>query len=228
MPDYNQFGTMYTEGMLRGPNNDWAIVFDNTGQLIVVRSPFGAVQSEVIKCLSSGEVRINNRSYSGTSGDVIGFQSKPSQTVSSSGNIIGAQISPRLQSGVALTGSGSLIGFHVDTDLKGTAGGNVAGDVRGMEIEMVSDASSARTVAGNVVGIRFRTNLDATVTGTVACFQVPSGEAAGGQWDALGIMDAVTGVFDKTEAGTTGTKAGFIKVFVGGDARFIRLYDAGN
>ncbi len=173
------------------------------------------------------QVRINSRSFAQTSGDSIGFQSKPSQTVTSSGNVIGGQVSPRLQTGVALTGSGSLIGFHVDTDMKGTTG-NVGGDVRGMEIELVSDGTRTSTVTGNLEGIHFRTNAAMTVGGNVYAFRIPTGETAAGQWTALARIDNVAAVFDDTEAGAAGNKAGFLKVIVNGNSRFLRLYDAGN
>ena len=39
---------------------------------------------------------------------------------------------------------------------------------------------------------------------------------------------AITDVMNNTESGTSGTKAGYIKINVGGQDRFIRIYDAGN
>jgi hypothetical protein len=169
-------------------------------------------------------VRINSRTYQQASGSSIAFQAKPSQAQTTTGSVSGGEISPRVQSGVA---AAQIIGLHVDTDMKGTAGGNVSGDVKGMEIEMVSDAGSGRTIAGRVNGIRFRTNLDAVVTGNVAPLRVPTGEAAGGQWDALADIDNVAAVFDDTDTNTAGTKRGYLRVIVNGSSRFIRLYDSG-
>lgn len=167
------------------------------------------------------QVRINSRSFTQASGDSIGFQSKPSQTVTTSGTVQGGQISPRVQAAI---GAATLIGLHVDTDAKGSTGGNIT-TIRGLELEIVSDASSGRTIT-DVEAIKFRTNLDATVSGNVVAFRIPTGEAAGGQWDALAKIDNVANVFDDTDSGTSSTKAGFIKVIVNGNARYIRLYDA--
>lgn len=192
-----------------------AIVFDEKLETFIGRSNG-----------SKPVLQLNSRDFTYASGDAIAFQATPSQTVSSSGNLIGGQIKPRLQDGVALTGSGSLIGLHIDTDLKGTTGA-IGGDIRGMEIEMVGDIGRTSAVTGDVLGIRFRTNLSTVVGGHVSPLYVLAGEAAGGQWDALCKFSAnVTGVWDDTDSGTTSTKAGFIKVLIGTTARYIRLYDA--
>jgi len=41
-------------------------------------------------------------------------------------------------------------------------------------------------------------------------------------------LPAIANVVDATESGTSGTKAGYLKIDVGGAARYIRIYDAGN
>ena len=66
----------------------------------------------------SKTVKINSRNYTQASGNSIGFQAKPAQTVASSGNVIGFEVSPRVNSGIALSGSGSVIGAHVDLKLE--------------------------------------------------------------------------------------------------------------
>lgn len=167
-------------------------------------------------------VRINVLTKSGTADDYIGMQVKPGQSVSTAKNIIGGEISPRLNSGVALTGSGSIIGLHVDTYLKGTSG-NVAGDVRGMQIELVDDGSAGRTISGNAVGLRFRSNLSCTaITGSHAVLSVENGEGSQ-KWDALAVIEAETDVFDKTTA-VNATQNGYIVVVVDGATRYIPLY----
>lgn len=173
--------------------------------------------------VDSTQVRINSRSYTQASGDSMAFQAKPSQTVTTTGTVKGGDISPRLQAAV---GAGNLIGLHVDTDMKGSTGGNVTA-IYGLEVEVVSDASSGRTISGNVSAIKVRSNLDATVSGIVAVLEVPAGEVAGGQWDALANIAAVAGVFDSADTNTAGTKRGYLKFRVNGTDRFVRLYDSG-
>jgi hypothetical protein len=182
-------------------------------------------QSPVESDADTSPILLNSRSYQQATGDSIGFQSKPSQVITTTGTVKGGDISPRLQSGIA---AANLIGLHIDTDMKGTAGGNVSGDVRGVEIELVSDGGSGRTIAGKASAIKLRSNIDATITGVVTCMRVPSGEAAAGQWEGLLDLDNIAAVFDDTEAGAAANKAGFIKVWINGNARFIRVYDAGN
>ena len=41
-------------------------------------------------------------------------------------------------------------------------------------------------------------------------------------------LPLVSGVVDATEAGTAGTKAGFLRISAEGTIRYLRLYDAGN
>jgi len=44
----------------------------------------------------------------------------------------------------------------------------------------------------------------------------------------LGFTEAITNVVDATETGETGSKAGYLKIRIGDNDRYIRLYDAGN
>lgn len=173
----------------------------------------------------AGTLRFNSRNYTQTSGDSIGFQSKPAQTVSSSGSVFGAQISPRLNSAVALTGSGSIIGLHVDTYLKGTAG-DVAGEVRGLQVELVDDNSAGRTVTGDIVGIRFRSNLSCANTGDQVALKVENGEGAL-KWDAFAKLEEETGKFAKHTAAGVALPAdvGYIRVKVGDTFYKMALYN---
>lgn len=171
-------------------------------------------------------VRINSRNYTQTSGNSIGFQSKPAQTVGSSGQVIGAEISPRVNNGIALSGSGGVIGLHVDGYLKGTSAGTIAGDVRGLNVELVTDDAGTRTVSGNVTGLRFRAAFSATtITGKFVPIRVEKAESQTNskQWDAVVELPSTnSGVWHDTE--TTATAAGFIKVLINGNARYIQTY----
>jgi hypothetical protein len=167
-------------------------------------------------------IRLNSITKTGTANSNIGFQAKPGQGASMANNVIGAEISPRLNDAVALTGSGSIIGLHADVYLKGTSG-NIAGDVRGAQIELVDDGSAGRTISGDAIGLRFRSNLSCTaITGKHAPLSVENGEGSQ-KWDALAKIEAETGVFDKTTA-VNATQNGYLLVHVDGADRYIPLY----
>lgn len=166
------------------------------------------------------QVRINSRSYTQASGNSIGFQSKPSQTVTTTGDVIGGEISPRLQAAI---GTGQIKGLHVDIDLKGATGGNIT-DIKVLEVEMVSDASAGRTVSGDAMCMQFRNALQGvTVTGDVGVFEVQANE--GVAWEVFGKFPDDSGI-----AATTGSPAslpantGYIRVKVGSTLFKIPLY----
>lgn len=173
-------------------------------------------------------VKINSINNPGTANDLIGFQVKPAQTASTAKNVIGGEISPRLNSGVALTTSGSIIGLHIDTYLKGTAAGTVAGDVRGLQIELVTDDAGTRTIDGDVSGIRIRTAFSATgITGVFAAIKIEKNEAQTGSqnYDAvLQLTSTLAGVWNDAPGTEPTTADGYIKVLVNGNARYIQLY----
>jgi hypothetical protein len=171
-------------------------------------------------------VRINSITNTGTANSWIGFQSKPAQGASMANNVIGFEVSPRVNDTFALTGSGSLIGAHVDTYLKGTTG-NVAGDVRGQQIELVTDDAGTRTVSGDVVGLRFRTAFSGTVTGAIVPFRVEQSEAQTNSksWTALlKLTGDQAGVWNDNPGTEPTTADGYIKVLVNGQVRYIQLY----
>lgn len=180
-----------------------------------------STQNVVVSATGSGKtVRLNSVTKTGTTDSNIGFQSKPAVGESTAQNVIGGEISPRVNDTFALTGSGSIIGLHVDAYLKGTTG-NIAGDMRGLQIELVDDGSSSRTVAGKACGIRFRNALSTAVTGLVVPMSIENGELAT-KWEALAHIEAEASVFSAT--GTVSTQAGYLKVFIDATAAYIPLY----
>lgn len=171
-------------------------------------------------------VLINSRTTTQTSGNFIGFQSKPAQGAASSGNVIGCEISPRVNDTFALTGSGTLIGAHVDAYLKGTTG-NIAGDVRGAQIELVTDDAGTRTISGGVVGLRLRAAFSGTITGDMVAFRVEKAETQTNskQWEYLFELTADNALVWREDYTTeVTTQAGAIKVRVNGADRWIPLY----
>jgi len=204
---------------------------------LIIPMAYSASDTEVkpnIKSYSdSSPVKINSRNYTQTSGDSIGFQAKPAQSVTSTGTIQGGQISPRVLDDIDV---GTIIGLHVDAYLKGTTAKTISSDVRALNLELVTDDSATNTVGGNVDAIRIRAAFSATtITGTMVPLRIEGAEAQTNsqQWDAvLELPSTVAGVWNDdptTELNNPGgTVKGYIKVLVNGQAKYIALYDAGN
>lgn|SRR3990167_394094 len=175
-------------------------------------------------------VKINSRNYTQTSGNSIAFQCKPAQTVGSSGNVIGFEVSPRVNDTIALSGSGSVIGGHIDCYLKGTGAGTIAGDVRGAQIELVTDDAGTRTISGDVVGLRFRAAFSATtITGDMIAIKIEKAETQTNskQWEyALSLTGDNALIWRDDYTTEPSTAAGAIKVLVNGADRWIQLYSS--
>ena len=172
------------------------------------------------------QVRINSRNYAQTSGSSIGFQSKPAQNATSTGSVIGGEISPRVNN---TFGIGNVIGLHVDTYLKGTSSGTVTGDVRGLQIEMVTDDAGTRTIDGNVSGLRIRSAFSATgITGVFAPIRIEKAETQTGsqQYDAVLELPSTNGaVWDvKGSDYTPSQPRAKVKVLVNGTAYWLVGY----
>jgi len=171
-------------------------------------------------------VRINSITNTGTANSWIGFQSKPAQGASTAQNVIGFEVSPRINNTFALTGTGSIIGAHVDALLRGTTG-NIAGDVRGQQIELVTDDAGTRTVSGDVVGLRFRTAFSGTVTGSIVPFKIEKSEVQTNSksWTAvMNLTSTQAGVWNDAPGTEPTTADGYIKVIVNGNVRYLQLY----
>lgn len=171
------------------------------------------------------QVRINSRNFTQATGSSIGFQAKPAQTVTSTGSVIGGEISPRVNSAVEIA---SVIGLHVDAYLKGTAAGTVSGDVRGLQIEMVTDDAGTRTVGGDVTGLRFRTAFSATtITGKMCAIKIekPETQTNSKTYDYILDLTSTNGLIWADDYGTeVTTLSGAIKVRVNGADRWLPLY----
>src|SRR3990167_9077268 len=197
--------------------------------LVFIPQVFSASDTENQPKLKSADdtkpVTLNSRNYTQTSGSSIGFQSKPAQTVTTTGSVIGGEISPRVNNDIDVA---NVIGLHVDTYLKGTATRTVSGDVRGEQIELVTDDAGTGTYSGKVVGLRFRTAFSATgITGLFVPISVEKPEAQTNSQNYDGVLDltsTVAGVWHDDPATEPSTAAGYVKVYVNGNARYIQLY----
>lgn len=176
--------------------------------------------------LAGKKVRLNSVTNTGTANSLIGFQSKPAQGASTAQNVMGCEISPRVNDTFALTSTGTLIGAHVDAYLKGTTG-NVGGDVRGAQIELVTDDAGTRTISGDVVGLRFRAAFSGTITGDMVVIRVEKAEAQTNskQWEYLLELTGDNALIWRDDYTTeVTTLSGAIKVLVNGADRWIPLY----
>lgn len=142
-------------------------------------------------------VKLNSRDYTQVSGDSIGFVSKPNQSVGSSGTVYGAQISPRVATGISLSGSGSLVGLVAAPILKGNTAASIAGDVRAISAEL-DDEGSNWTISGKAVGLRIFQQLTATVTGGVYAIKV---DASGNTTPWTSLIDVPTGLTSGSNGG---------------------------
>jgi len=121
------------------------------------------------------QLRFNSREFNQVSGNSIAFQAKPDQRTTTSGEVIGGEISPRVQNGI---GAGVLKGLHIDTDIKGTGGGNIA-SVRVLELEAVDAGANSRTISGDIAFIRVRSNMSpGTLSGDQAVVLVEAKEGS--------------------------------------------------
>lgn len=247
--EYRMFCTAYTSGTIVTTLADVADVvhtikdakdadkfrFKDGGVLESVADHF-QLNSFVTGTDHAGKtVRLNSITSIGASNDLIGFQSKPAQGIETAKNVIGMEISPRVNDTFALTGGGSLIGGHIDAYLKGETG-NIAGSVRGLQIELVTDDAGARNISGHVAAIRVRSAFSATaITGKFTAFRIEKPEAQTNSKTYDALFDLTNTAADcwnddpTTELNNPGgTVKGYIKVVVNGNDRYIALYEKGN
>lgn len=219
----------------RSGNSEEYLFIDGSAGQLKLTSP--ADNLLINTKLLNKTVRLNSITDSTTtSGDLIGFQSKPRTGVAGTQSVYGCQISAQISDAIALTGSGSIIGGHVDVFVRGTSAGTIAGDVRGLQIELTTDDAGTRNITGYVTGLRIRKAFSAgTVTGKQSAIRIEKPEVQTGS-------ENYDGAFEFTGAGSDmwsddpttelnnpgGTVKGYIKVIVNNAARYIALYEKGN
>ena len=166
-----------------------------------------------LKTTSDGrQVELNSRNFTQTSGSSIGFHVAPAQNATTTGSIIGGEITPRINNTFT---TANIIGLHVDTYLRGTTARTISGNVRGQQIELVTDDAATNTVSGDVVGLRFRAAFSATtVTGHMAPFKVEKAEAQTNSqdWDALFKLTGASNVAWTSDTGSGDTESGALKI----------------
>src|SRR3990167_1869177 len=159
-------------------------------------------------------LRLNSRDYNQASGSSIGLQSKPNQATTSTGDVIGAEFSPRAASAVDI---GSVIAVKADPTLKGTAG-DVSGSIRGVEvnIDLNDGASHTRTITGDVVAYRAFLQAPSSITysGDITVFQVATPNTR--QWTHFLEVETGNSTIAVVGAGTYSTADGYLLIKVAG------------
>ncbi len=168
-------------------------------------------------------IKLPNTEYSATSGHVIIMQLKSALSATGTTSLTGIEISPKVLSAVA---AGTISGVKIAIDLEGTAAGTVT-LAQGLEINLGSDSGTARTVTSSY-HIRCINNYHGTITNGVSVLRV---DTSGGNvaWGAvLDLQGTVAGVWSDTDTATGDIEAGFFKVLINGNARYVMTYsDAG-
>ena len=152
-------------------------------------------------------VKLNSRSFTQATGDTIGFQSTPNQTVTTTGEIFGGQIKPRAAANV---NAATVNGLGIDSEVK-SGTGELSSDLRGVNLYL--GATGSGTIGGNVVGLRARVESNINPTGNIVLFLPVQHEGSQG-WDGLIKFDAALGTHSMTTSSdkSGGAKPGTIKV----------------
>jgi hypothetical protein len=168
-------------------------------------------------------VKINSRDYTQATGDSIAQQNKPSQTVTTTGAVYGAQFSPRLQNAVA---AAALVGIQSAPLTKGASAGTISGDVRAFEAAIdLNVVDGTRTVSGVVSALYAYLQVPSagTYTGGCAVVHIPTPDQKA--WDFL-INSVPTSGHVVVGAGTYSTSDGYFLVKVGSNTYRMPFFTA--
>ncbi len=212
-----------------------AVVLDANAGIDAINAKSGS--HLVLKVSNNNkQVRINHRSYDNATGDTIGYTSKPNQTVTTTGDVYGAQMQPRL---AAAVGAARLVGYQGAPIIKGSSGvsGTVTSGVQCFRAELTDELSAGKTFGDDLVGYDVRgiaMESGHTYSSNVHTvgFRMAKSENSKA-WDAvLKLASTQPGVWNDnptTELNLPGgTVKGYIKVIVNNVDKYIALYDIGN
>ena len=160
-----------------------------------------------------------------TSKSGIGIQVRAAQTATNTSDIIGGEISARVNDDIDVA---NTTGLHVDTYLRGTTAKTISGDVRALEVELVTDDAGTNTISGSVYGIRMRAAFSATtLTGVMAAIRIEKAEAQTGsqQWDyVLDLPSNNDLIWDSDYSTEPADENGGFKVRINGADRWVKTY----
>lgn len=134
--------------LLFGTGDDVIVDFDGTKLKITLAAQVSFVVTGGHMALETLEddkqVRLNCRDFAQTSGDSIGFQTRPRASVSGTQTVYGGQSAPGFLDGIA---GASLVGHVFDCILKGSSG-NLSGDIRAVQGQITDENTAGRTISG--------------------------------------------------------------------------------
>ena len=167
------------------------------------------------------QVHLNSRDFSQASGDSISFQATPNQIVTTTGEVFGGQIKPRIANTIS---AATVNGLGIDSELKGTGATTVTSDLRGINMYLGAPAA-AHVIGGDVVAFRTRAEIAPTPTGHLVLHKVVNSEGAKG-WDGFVKFSEALGTHTMTtNTDKTGNaKSGTIKVIANNTVYHIQLY----
>lgn len=202
--------------LLLGTGDDWKVTFDGAKLLITLASQFSHVITGGHFALETTEddkcIRLNVRNFANTTGDSIGFQSRPRANASGTQSVYGCQIAPGVNDTIGLN---SIIGVQADLYLKGSSG-TLSGDLRAFQGQITDENTAGRTISGISSILDAWQQLAAhTFTGGVYVVNV---RAAGGATPWSGLMklpDDGQIATKGTPTATLPTNTAFIRVKVG-------------
>ena len=162
-----------------------------------------------VKNIGDNPVKINSKNFTKTSGDSIGFETRPNQTVNTTGEVFGAQIKPRVAANIDAQG---VNGLGIDSELK-SGTGDLSADLRGINLYM--GATGSGSIGGDVVGIRVRAEVSINPTGNIIML-LPVQHEGSQTWDGLIKFPAALGTHSMTTSSdkTANTDLGTIKVIL--------------
>jgi len=167
------------------------------------------------------QVKLNARDFSQTSGDSIAFIAQPNQIATTTGEVFGGQIKPRLASGLS---AATVNGLGIDSELKGTGATTVTSDLRGLNLYMGA-ASANHVIGGDVVVFRSRAEISTNPTGHIVLHKVVNHEGSQG-WDGFVKFAEALGTHSMTTNSdkTGNAKSGTIKVIANNTLYHIQLF----
>lgn len=175
--------------------------------------------------VSAGTIRLNSQNFTQTSGDIIGFQSKPAAAANGTATVYGCQISPRFADAA---GGVALVGVQADVILKGTSG-NLSNDVRAFQSQITDENAAGRTISGTTSNYWAWQQLAAhTFTGGVFVMHVKTHGGATAytgflKVDATGTGGVVVGNMTAKNPENDG-EAGYISIYVGNTRYEVPFY----
>ena len=164
-------------------------------------------------------LKLPNTEYSNTSGTVTLAQLKGALAATGTASMTGIEVAPKVLDAVA---AGTIRGVYVALDLEGTSAGTIT-TAFAFEGNVGSDSGTARTVT-SCYCFRAVNNMHGTVTNGVSAIRI---EAAGGNvaWGCvLDLASTQSGIWHDTDTGSGDTEAGYFKVKINGNTRYVVTY----